>query len=447
MKKQLFLLSAACLCLPVMAQTLRVEGTCTGDEFKNMKFYAKPMEKVGQEDLLKLTESASGFTGDVPSASDGFYYLFGASDTKQVMMPLYLPNAQKKYELNLQWTGNCAQVDLDADNRALSAFNSVIYTKGKDFWMNGAKLKPEQILPYLKEYNEKSDSIIALYQCSAPVKAYLKLWTYLTVYACYESTPRIVKMEKSALPFQVSDLLAEPSEVLDTPMTTYFQAGPATISGFIPKGGLEERLTFLHKRYSCKPILKLTESSLVNEYIRRFDFEKNYEAGVAELTALTEKFGLDGKYLTDFKMRKASVQGTPFPKNIKLTDAEGNTVDFSSFKGSYIYVDLWASWCGPCCREVPALQKLEKEMEGTNVKFVSISIDTSESAWKAKMKALNMGGNQLLNKDNKLAEALNVKGIPFFLIYDKEGKLYVYNAPRPSSGEALKKIFDNIPKE
>ena len=104
---------------------------------------------------------------------------------------------------------------------------------------------------------------------------------------------------------------------------------------------------------------------------------------------------------------------------------------------------MWASWCAPCCAEVPHLQKLEKELQNKDVKFVSISIDKSAPAWKAKMKALNMHGTQLHNQDNGLAEALNVRGIPFFIIYDKEGKLYMYNAPRPSN-PALKKILDEL---
>ena len=60
------------------------------------------------------------------------------------------------------------------------------------------------------------------------------------------------------------------------------------------------------------------------------------------------------------------------------------------------------------------------------------------------MNALDMHGNQWISTDNKIAEVLNVKGIPFFLIYDKEGKLYIYNAPRPSSGDTLKLLLENL---
>ena len=60
------------------------------------------------------------------------------------------------------------------------------------------------------------------------------------------------------------------------------------------------------------------------------------------------------------------------------------------------------------------------------------------------MDALNMHGNQLINQDNKLVEALNITGIPHFLIYDKEGKLFQYEASRPSRGEELKQLLEGL---
>jgi thiol-disulfide isomerase/thioredoxin len=165
---------------------------------------------------------------------------------------------------------------------------------------------------------------------------------------------------------------------------------------------------------------------------------------LAELTDLCQKYGYADKYITDFKSRKASVKGTPFPEGIDLVDVEGNKIDFAQFKGYYVYVDLWASWCGPCCREVPHLQEMEKSVQNPLVKFVSISIDRGTKEWKAKMTALNMHGNQFINQSNSLAESLNVKGIPHFLIYDKEGKLYQYQAPRPSTGDTLKNLLESL---
>ena len=119
-------------------------------------------------------------------------------------------------------------------------------------------------------------------------------------------------------------------------------------------------------------------------------------------------------------------------------------VDFSTFRGKYVYIDLWASWCTPCLKEVPALQKLEKELKNDKVVFLSISIDTKEDAWKKKMQEKNMHGNQLWDPENSLGQALNVKGIPFFAIYDPEGKLYMHGAPRPSQGPGLVMLLEGL---
>lgn len=119
-------------------------------------------------------------------------------------------------------------------------------------------------------------------------------------------------------------------------------------------------------------------------------------------------------------------------------------MDFSSFKGSYVYVDLWASWCGPCIREIPYLKELEKGLGNKQVKFVSISLDTRQEAWKKKMKELDLHGYQLFDSGNGLSKALNISGIPRFLIYDKEGKLYMKDAPRPSKGLQLKELLEGL---
>jgi hypothetical protein len=56
----------------------------------------------------------------------------------------------------------------------------------------------------------------------------------------------------------------------------------------------------------------------------------------------------------------------------------------------------------------------------------------------------NMHGNQLWNPAGTLGTALNVKGIPFFAIYDPEGKLYMYGAPRPSQGRGLVELLEGL---
>ena len=127
-----------------------------------------------------------------------------------------------------------------------------------------------------------------------------------------------------------------------------------------------------------------------------------------------------------------------------LQDREGNVVDFSAFRGKYVYIDMWASWCVPCLREVPVLQELEKKLKNKKVVFVSISIDASKEAWLKKLDEKNMHGHQLWNPESTLGKALNVKGIPFFAIYDPDGNLYMHGAPRPSQGPGLVELLEGL---
>ena len=135
-------------------------------------------------------------------------------------------------------------------------------------------------------------------------------------------------------------------------------------------------------------------------------------------------------------------------ERVIVSDMAGTTRDaidsyYENEYGKYVFIDLWASWCIPCIKEIPHLKQLEKDLQNKDVVFLSISIDTNVAAWKKKVAALGLEGELLNNQDNKLCESLNVSGIPFFLIYDKEGKLYKYNAYRPSDMR-LKPLLEGL---
>ncbi len=67
-------------------------------------------------------------------------------------------------------------------------------------------------------------------------------------------------------------------------------------------------------------------------------------------------------------------------------------MSLSDLKGKYVYIDVWATWCGPCNAEIPHLKKLEEEFEGRNICFVSISCDDSRNAWERFVQVKQLGG-------------------------------------------------------
>jgi VCBS repeat-containing protein len=129
-------------------------------------------------------------------------------------------------------------------------------------------------------------------------------------------------------------------------------------------------------------------------------------------------------------------------------DIEGNKVALSDLKGKYVYVDVWATWCGPCRGELPYLEKLEKEFHGKNVTFVSISVDDNKEAWKKMVTKKQMKGIQLHAAKawkSSICKDYMINGIPRFMLFDMEGKIINVNAPRPSGNikEVLNKL-ENI---
>lgn len=422
------------------AQNIRIEGTCNDSIFESMDLYANAMERNRTKQAVKLEKNGHQFGGEIPVASDGFYNLYGSSH----VLPIYLPDASETQPIQLVFKDNCPTVmNLGNNNQALSEFNQFTYKIGRDFWTNCKSMSQEQIIASLKSCQTTADSLAACHNCTEPVKKFLHVWAYTTAMNLYDNVPYALGVKRNEVPSNIAQALPAPETVLDTPMAGYFSSTYIQILKSLPKGSLAQQLETLYNRYQCEQVRNYVAGMIAESFISSFKYDVNYEAGLADLTAAIQKYGLNKNLINQFKMRKASVKGSDFPSGINLVDANGNKVDFASFKGSYVYIDMWASWCAPCCAEVPHLQKLEKELQNKDVKFVSISIDKSAPAWKAKMKALNMHGTQLHNQDNGLAEALNVRGIPFFIIYDKEGKLYMYNAPRPSN-PALKKILDEL---
>lgn len=124
-------------------------------------------------------------------------------------------------------------------------------------------------------------------------------------------------------------------------------------------------------------------------------------------------------------------------KDFTGIDMEGNKVQLSDLKGKVIYVDLWATWCGPCLVEMPYYDSLKKKYkENTDIAFISLSIDDNINLWKKNVKARNADGIQWQINRNALND-YDIVSIPRSLLIDKEFKIVDMNAPMPSSKEII----------
>jgi thiol-disulfide isomerase/thioredoxin len=126
-------------------------------------------------------------------------------------------------------------------------------------------------------------------------------------------------------------------------------------------------------------------------------------------------------------------------------DIEGNEFSLSSFKGDLVYVDVWATWCGPCKAEIPSLQKLESDYHGKDITFMSVSVDTDKEAWQKMVAEKELGGVQLWADGwSKITKDYAIFGIPRFMLFDSEGNVISTNAPRPSSDEIRELLEANL---
>lgn len=111
-----------------------------------------------------------------------------------------------------------------------------------------------------------------------------------------------------------------------------------------------------------------------------------------------------------------------------------------NLKGS-IYIDLWASWCVPCIKEVPYLKEIEKKYAGKDLAIISLSLDQNKED--KKVQELKLTGNQWHLGDSNFDKIMNVQGIPHFILYGLEGELIEYKAPRPSS-KAIDELLSKL---
>jgi len=192
---------------------------------------------------------------------------------------------------------------------------------------------------------------------------------------------------------------------------------------------------------------------LEKEYDSILSSYKNLDSALVDMVT-TQNKQMFAYFKNNYNSNKKIAKGRPSPKFENYIDIKGGKKSLDSFKGKYVYIDVWATWCGPCIREIPALDKLEKEYHSKNIAFVSISTDESrrsggsweaaEKKWSNFVKNRNMSGIQLWSgKDTRFQQEYQINGIPRFILIDPQGNIVDANAPRPSDPR-LRNIFNSL---
>ncbi|MDL2322499.1 TlpA family protein disulfide reductase [Bacteroidales bacterium OttesenSCG-928-A17] len=182
----------------------------------------------------------------------------------------------------------------------------------------------------------------------------------------------------------------------------------------------------------------LSWAERLNSYDEFVNFREKYSNYF-----ITEK---QKKHFTSYLKKVANNTDNQVATDFTFEDINGKKVSLSDFQGKMVYIDVWATWCGPCIREIPALKKVEEEYHSKDIVFMSISVDSDKDKqkWKDFVKKENLVGVQLFagnQSDDLLMLPYKINAIPHFILIGKDGKIISAKAPRPSSSD-IKVLLD-----
>ncbi len=171
--------------------------------------------------------------------------------------------------------------------------------------------------------------------------------------------------------------------------------------------------------------------NIVNEYNEKYHNLTGDSSFLRQIIEKTDVSSIDG-YMYD----------------LALQDITGNILSLAEViekhRGKVIYMDMWASWCGPCRKEMPASRRLKVGLDSDEIIFMNISSDRNESEWKRAVKEYGLGdigeNYRIVSAESKFLKEIKFRYIPRYLVFDTDGRLVNPDAPRPSSSEILNEL-------
>lgn len=202
-------------------------------------------------------------------------------------------------------------------------------------------------------------------------------------------------------------------------------------------------MEYVENDSSLDPVIR---ASLM--YVRKSVLGHDYETfkKVLDRIPADQRESLVVKFVeSEVKMRESAALGAN-ATDFTFMDLNGKEVSLSDFRGKFVLLDFWASWCGPCRREMKNLLPIYQELKGDDLVFISISLDDKEEDWRKLVKEEQLPWVMLWDKEgfpknreqNSIQKAYGFFQIPFIVLIDKNGKTIARGLRGEKVKEAIK---------
>lgn len=147
------------------------------------------------------------------------------------------------------------------------------------------------------------------------------------------------------------------------------------------------------------------------------------------------------KKIEDFADRLSRTEnGAPAPDFTLATD-KGDSLSLGQYRGKYVMIDFWASWCSPCRASFPAIAEIYNRYHPKGLEIIGLSLDRSDAAWRKALKQENVPWPQVCDPKGATAKVYAVSAIPHLVLVSPDGKILgTYN--KAEINDELKAIFE-----